>query len=234
MNGCIIQARMGSTRLPGKILKNIDEKNNVLDFLLNQLNYSKKIDEIIIATTKNREDDVIEEFSRKRKIECFRGEENDVLNRYYQTAKKYSVDNIIRITSDNPLIDPEYIDKGLDIFLSKKLDLLSTSESNTFPYGVVFEIISFSAIEKISKKELSNFEKEHVTSFFYSNQDKFKIYSYIFENNVSNIRCSIDTLNDLIFVRELLKKIENRPVIVSDIIEVTSRFPELLDINNKN
>ena len=107
MIGCIIQARMGSTRLPGKILEKVDETNHVLKFLINQLEYSRLLDKIIIATTRNVEDDVIIEFAKQNNLENFRGDENNVLNRYFETAKKFSLDAIVRITSDNPLIDPE-------------------------------------------------------------------------------------------------------------------------------
>ena len=107
---CIVQARFGSSRLPGKIMLRADNENIVLDYLINQLKYSKLIEKIIIATTMNKEDDQIVEFAKKNQIEFFRGKEKDVLDRYYQCAKNFSSDNILRITSDNPLIDPTIVD----------------------------------------------------------------------------------------------------------------------------
>ena len=103
---CIIQARTGSTRLPGKVLMKLDEKNMVLDYVINQLSFSKLIDKMIIATTNLEQDDVIEDIANRLKIQCFRGDSDDVLDRYYQCAKKFEADNILRITSDCPLIDP--------------------------------------------------------------------------------------------------------------------------------
>ena len=234
MIGCVIQARMSSTRLPGKILEKIDEKNHVLKFLINQLENTKLLDKIIIATTTNEKDNIIEEFAKQNKLEFFRGEENDVLNRYFETAKKFSLDVIVRITSDNPLIDPELIDKGIEIFNSKKLDVVTTNQTNTFPYGVVFEIFSFKALEEIEKKASSSSDREHVTQFFYSNKQKFKIYNLTSKIDASYIRCSIDTSNDLIFIRELIKKIQKRPILLDDIISAITESPKLLDINNKN
>ena len=234
MIGCVIQARMGSTRFPGKILEKIDEKNHVLKFLINQLENTKLLDKIIIATTTNEKDNIIEEFAKQNKLEFFRGEENDVLNRYFETAKKFSLDAIVRITSDNPLVDPELIDKGIEIFNSKKLDVVTTNQTNTFPYGVVFEIFSFKALEEIEKKASSSSDREHVTQFFYSNKQKFKIYNLTSKIDASYICCSIDTSNDLKFIRELIKKIQKRPILLDDIISTITESPKLLDINNKN
>jgi len=234
MSGCVIQARMGSTRFPGKILEKIDEKNHVLKFLINQLENTKLLDKIIIATTTNEKDNIIEEFAKQNKLEFFRGEENDVLNRYFETAKKFSLDAIVRITSDNPLVDPELIDKGIEIFNSKKLDVVTTNQTNTFPYGVVFEIFSFKALEEIEKKASSSSDREHVTQFFYSNKQKFKIYNLTSKIDASYICCSIDTSNDLKFIRELIKKIQKRPILLDDIISTITESPKLLDINNKN
>ena len=234
MIGCVIQARMGSTRFPGKILEKIDEKNNLLKFLINQLENTKLLDKIIIATTTNEKDNIIEEFAKQNKLEFFRGEENDVLNRYFETAKKFSLDAIVRITSDNPLVDPELIDEGIEIFNSKKLDVVTTNQTNTFPYGVVFEIFSFKALEEIEKKASSSSDREHVTQFFYSNKQKFKIYNLTSKIDASYICCSIDTSNDLKFIRELIKKIQKRPILLDDIISTITESPKLLDINNKN
>ena len=104
MTDCIIQARMGSSRLPGKVMMEIDSKHTILDFMINQLEYSKLVDRIIIATSKKAEDDIIETFCKKNTIDCFRGSENDVLDRYYQCAKKFSSKVIVRMPADKPLL----------------------------------------------------------------------------------------------------------------------------------
>ena len=139
MIGCIIQARMGSTRFPGKILENLDGKNSVFDFLIRQLQSSEFLDKIIIASTTLEHDDIIEKISESHGLDCFRGSENDVLDRYYQCAKKFSVDTIVHVTSDDPLIDPKILDNGIQIFNSKSFDVLTTNQPHTFPYGLDFE-----------------------------------------------------------------------------------------------
>ena len=234
MIGCIIQARMGSTRFPGKILEKIDGSNSALSFLIEQLKNVELLDKIIIATTNNKKDDIIVKFSKENNIEYFRGSEDDVLNRYYEAAKKFSLDVIVRVTSDNPLIDPKLIDQGIQFFNLKKLDVYTTNQTKSFPYGVVFEIFSFNALEKVEENAVTNSDKEHVTPFFYSNKQEFKIFDYENGKNMSHIRCSLDTTNDLVFIRELIKKIDERPIHLDSIILAITKFPELLNINNKN
>ena len=120
MIGCIIQARMGSNRLHGKVMELLDGKNPSLFYTINQLKSALKLDKIIVATTQLSEDDKIEEFSIKNGIECFRGETDNVLDRFYKCAKKYEFDTIVRITADCPLIDPEIVDLAIQIFNSDK------------------------------------------------------------------------------------------------------------------
>ena len=231
MIGCIIQARMASTRFPRKILEKLDGEDSVLDFIIMQLKNSKYLDKTIIATTTLERDDPIEKISKKHGLDCFRGTENDVLSRYYQCAKKFSIDTIVRVSSDDPLIDPKLLDKGIQIFNSKSFDVLSTNKPHTFPYGLDFEIFSFSSLEKISKEANLPSEREHVTPFFHSHKKDFKIFNYKHEKNMSHIRCSLDHYEDLIFLRELVKKIRNRPILLNDILLAVEADPKLLEIN---
>ena len=124
--GCIIQARMSSTRLPGKVMLKVDNENTILDCVINQLQNSKEIKNIVIATTDQEEDDVIAEFVKNRAIKYFRGSKKDVLDRYYQCAKKFNFSEIIRITSDNPLIDYEIVDTVVEHFKSNNYDFITT------------------------------------------------------------------------------------------------------------
>ena len=116
MNECIVQARMGSSRLPGKTLVKLDEIRTTLDFLINQLSFSKFLDKIVIATTTLEEDNIIEEKARSLGISCFRGSEIDVLDRYYKCAKQFQMKTIVRITADCPIIDPIIVDKVIERF----------------------------------------------------------------------------------------------------------------------
>ena len=233
MIGCILQARMGSTRFPGKILENLDKKNTVLDFVIRQLQSSELLDKIIIATTVLKRDDIIEKISKDHGLDYFRGSENDVLDRYYQCAKKFSVDTIVRVSSDDPLIDPKILDKGIQIFNSKFFDVLTTNQPHTFPYGLDFEIINFSSLEKISKEAKLPSEREHVSTFFYTNEKDFQIFHYKYKKNVAHIRCSLDHSEDLIFLRELVSRIKNRPILLDDILSIVENDPELVATNNK-
>ena len=122
---------MGSTRFPGKILEKIDGSNSALSFLIEQLKNVELLDKIIIATTNNKKDDIIVKFSKENNIEYFRGSEDDVLNRYYEAAKKFSLDVIVRVTSDNPLIDPKIVDNVIELFLNSNCDYMSTEYPKT-------------------------------------------------------------------------------------------------------
>ncbi len=176
MIGCIVQGRMGSSRLPGKTLMKLDKKNTVLHFIINQLEHSKLIDKIVVATTNLKEDDSIEILAKNSNIEIFRGHPDDVLDRYYQCAKKFSIDIIVRITADNPLIDPTIVDDLIKKFTSNSYDFLTNAHVRTFPYGTEVEIFSFKALEKAWKNATKPFEREHVTPYFYNNPKYFKIH----------------------------------------------------------
>ncbi|MDC0142282.1 acylneuraminate cytidylyltransferase, partial [Candidatus Nitrosopelagicus sp.] len=125
MIGCIVQARMGSTRLPGKVLKNVEENKTVLDFVIKQLQESKLIDKIVVATTDLEEDSKIMDYSKKIGIECFRGDPKNVLKRHYECAKKFSMPTIVRIPSDKPLIDPTIVDQNIKFFNENSYDYVT-------------------------------------------------------------------------------------------------------------
>ena len=165
MIGCIIQARMGSTRLPGKIMKKLDRENTVLDYVINQIKNSKKIEKIVIATTELNEDDVIEKFCNDKKINYFRGSVDDVLDRHYQCAKKYSFDTIVRVTSDNPIVDPEIIDLCIKTYEEGEFDMVTTCNKRSYPYGISVEVFSFKALEKSCNESKLLSEREHVVLY---------------------------------------------------------------------
>ncbi len=231
MIGCIVQGRMGSSRLPGKTLMKLDKKNTVLHFVINQLGYSKLIDKIIIATTNLKEDDAIEILVKNSNIEIFRGNSNDVLDRYFQCAKKFSIDTIVRITADNPLIDPIIIDDLIKKFTSNSYDCLTNAYVRTFPYGTEVEIFSFKSLEKAWKNATKSSEREHVTPYFYNNKQLFKIHHEENFENISNLRWTIDQKNDLLLVKSIISKIKKRPILMNDILNLFSKEPEIFKIN---
>ncbi len=234
MIGCIVQARMGSSRLPGKTLMKLENKNTVLDYVISQLSYNKLIDKIVIATTDLKEDNVIENFVKNLDMDIFRGNSNDVLDRYYQCAKKFSIDTVVRITADNPLIDPTIVDDLINFFTSNSYDYLTNSHVRTFPYGTEVEIFSFKALEKAWKNAKKPSEREHVTSYLYNNPNNFKIFNVEHSKNISNLRWTIDRKNDLSLVKLIISKIKKRPILMNDILNLFSKEPELFEINRNH
>lgn len=230
--GCIVQARMGSSRLPGKVLKNLEDEKVVLDFVIEQIQHSKKIDEIIIATTDLDEDEQIVEVSKKMGIKFFRGSSKNVLERHYQCAKQFNISTIVRIPSDKPLIDPTIIDKIINNFKKKSSDYMTNFLPNpTFPGGTEVEVFSMKALEIAWKNAHLPSEKEHVTNYFENNPDLFKINNIENSENLSHLRWVVDRKEDLELVRKIVSKIKKRPILTLDIIKLFSEFPELIKIN---
>ena len=232
MIDCIIQARMGSTRLPGKVLMLLDKKYTVLDYVINQLKHSKLLGKIIIATTNLEEDDVIVDFAKKNEIQCFRGSSTDVLDRFYHCSKKFSLRHIMRITGDNPLIDPAVIDKAIKEYINSNVDYLTNSIQRTFPYGTEVEIFSFDSLELVWKFANKKSEREHVTPYFYNHPTKFKIHHFIQESNQSRFRYTIDRKEDYLVILEIISRIKKRPIQTVDIIKLFTEEPELAEINS--
>jgi len=231
MIGCIIQARMGSTRLPGKVIQKIDGEKTVLDYVINQLKASKKIDTIIVATTNLQEDDIIFNHLKFQQIECYRGSSEDVLDRYYQCAKKFGIDDIIRITADNPLIDPNIVDIIIDKYKNRKCDFITNAMHRTFPYGTEVEIFSFKNLEKSWEMAKKPSEREHVTPFICDPKNGFKLINIKLKENYSHIRYTVDKIEDLLLVKKIIKNIVERPILMKNIINLYKKNPKLFEVN---
>ena len=233
MIGCIIQARMGSTRLPGKVMELLDDENPSLYYTINQLKNSLNVDKIIVATTKLNEDDVIEKISKNNRINYFRGSSENVLERFYKCAKKFQLETIVRITADCPLIDPKVVDSIIQIFNSGKYDYVHNMEPRTFPDGLETEVFSFKILEKAYKNAKLPSEKEHVTPYFRNNKNKFRIKNIISKKNMSSHRWTLDYQEDLDLIRNIVKEIKNRPILMNDIINLFNKKPNIFEINKK-
>ena len=231
MIGCIIQARTGSTRLPGKVMQKIDNNSTVLDYVINQVKFSKKIEKIIVATTNLTEDDIICEYLASQKIEFFRGSSEDVLDRYYQCAKKFAVDNIVRITADNPLIDPNIVDLVINKYKNNKCDYATNTLPRTFPYGTEVEVFSFKSLEKAWNNAKKPSEREHVTPFIRDPQNGFILINIQYQEDLSYLRYTVDRIEDLKLVKEIVKNIPARPVLIQGVIELYKKRPEIFEIN---
>ena len=193
----IIQARYNSTRFPGKILKKINNLT-LLEILIKRLLRSKKINNLIIACTQSKHDDEIINICKKYNVKTFRGSETNVQLRYYLASKKFKVDNIIRITSDCPLIDHRLMDILIDKFFSGNYDYLSNTIKPTYPDGMDIEIFKSKLIDFKKNSKNSSLDKEHVTPSFHDKK-KYKIYNFISKKNYSNLRLTVDTKEDLNF-----------------------------------
>jgi len=232
--GCIIQARMDSTRLPGKVMMKVDAKYPLIFYLISQLKFSRFIDEIIIATTDLKADDIIADFSKKNGVSIFRGDSNDVLDRYCKCAEQFKISTIVRITADNPLIDPTLVDNAIQFFKSNPYDFVANVRPRTFPQGTEVEIFSLEAFKTVWKEATKPSEREHVTSYFYNNPNKFKLYNIKNKENLSNLRWTVDTKEDLDFVKELISKIQKRPILMADILDILKKEPSLIEINKNH
>lgn len=215
--GIIVQARMGSSRLPGKSMKLLD-KNPTIYHVITQLRNCKQVKNIIVATTDSKGDDIIEEFVKKMDISCYRGNSLDVLDRFYKCAKKYSLSHIIRITADNPLIDPNLVDNAITEYEKNDFDYVTNCLKRTFPHGTEVEIFSFKSLEKSWLNAKKQYEREHVTPYIYNNPKSFKILNIENKKNLSHLRWTLDTEEDLILIKKIINNIQTRPIILNDIL----------------
>lgn len=206
----VTQARLGSSRLPGKVLKNIEGKS-LLQIHLDRLKGCSKVTEIIVATTQKEEDQIIYNKARKWGFEASRGSELNVLDRFYQAVKNKNADWIVRVTSDCPLIDPVLVDEIIDFAQSQAFDYVSNGLVEHFPDGQDVEVFTFSALTSAWKNAKLKSELEHVTPYIRNNangkgKDLFRITNYACPKNYSNIRMTVDEPKDFDLIEYLIKK----------------------------
>jgi len=231
--GCIIQARMGSTRLPGKVLMEVIEGKPVLYYVINQLKYCKSFEKLIVATSILPEDDKIVQFCVDNDVNYFRGDSKNVLDRHYRCAEKFSLSTVIRMPSDKPLLDPEVVDKVVKIFNKNSYDYVTNFLPQTFPSGTDVEVLSFDSLKKSWEKAILPSEKEHVTNYIYNHRDDFRIFNVVNSENLSNFRWAVDRIEDLRLVREIVSKIRKNPILIKDILELFKNEPNLIEINKQ-
>jgi spore coat polysaccharide biosynthesis protein SpsF len=227
----IIQARMGSTRLPGKVLKEIGGKF-ILEILVNRLKRAKRISSIVVATTERKEDDKIVELAKKLGVEWFRGSEDDVLTRFVEASRAVSADIIIRITSDNPLTDPELMDGLIKAHLESEADYTHCMES---PLGTSVEVVNRETLERIDSIAKDAEYREHVTLYIREHPELFKIHVVKAEDfglNHPNLRLTVDTEDDLELMRKLQENLGDLETVKTrGVIEFLTKHPEICQIN---
>lgn len=233
---CLVQARVGSTRLPGKILKEICGKT-ILHHEIDRLKKCKEIDEIVIATTDKEDDDKIVNEAKKLSVKYFRGSENDVLSRFYYSAKENNADIIVRVTSDCPCIDFEILDKMLIYFKEKykekQVDYLSNTIKRTYPRGYDIEIFTFSALEKSYINAEKEYEREHVTPYIYDKTNNFLKLSFENKDDYSEYRVTLDTIEDFIVIKNIFENLyyKNPYFKLNDVVQYLNNNLHIVDIN---
>lgn len=228
--GIIVQARMGSSRLPGKVMKEILGKT-MLSILIERLMRVKNAHRLIIATTIHpRDEAIVAEVKKYPKVDLFRGSEDDVLSRYYEAARRYKLDTVIRVTSDCPLSDPAIIDTLIDYFYSlEDADYASNTLKKTFANGVDAEVCSFQALEQAYALGKRPHHKEHVTTYIYEN---LKCFNYEDTEDNSRFRITVDTPEDFQLVKEIFQRLQHLPFIsYRDVLGLLKASPELVKIN---
>ena len=233
----IIQARMGSTRLPGKVLMKMGE-HIMLKYMIDRVLKSKLIDQVVIATSSNKLDDEIEKFCSDNKYNCFRGSENDVLDRYYFAAKEFSSEIIVRMTADCPLVDPVIIDETIKLFLDTKVDYAANAvppDIKKYPDGSDVEVFSFKNLKLAWNKVKNVKDREHVTFYFWKYNNNF---STVLLKNIydwGNYRITVDYIEDFQLVSKIINFLDNNNLegSLKEIIDFLDDNPEIKNINSQ-
>ncbi len=231
MIGAIIQARMTSSRLPGKILMQVIGRP-IISYLLERLRFSCHIDRIILATTTNQADNALISAMKDENVPVYRGSENDVLDRYYQAAKAFQVDHIMRITADCPLIDPELCDRVAEVYRKSNADFVYLGPS--FAEGLDCGIFSFHALEKAWREARLKSEREHVTPYLHNHPEFFSKIEISNETDDSHYRLTVDEEVDFRVVEQIflnLYRTGEQPFLARQIKSFLDAHPEIFNLN---
>ena len=231
----IVQGRMASSRLPDKILKDINGKP-MLAWVVDQARKAHLIDQVVVATTVDPSDDAVEFYCRENDIQCFRGSMHDVLDRFYQAARRYQADVVVRFTADCPLLDPQLVDQVLEEFFKTGADFaanrLPPPFTRTYPIGLDTEVATFAALEKAWKEADAKHDREHVMPYLYEVADRFKVVRVEYEKDFGWVRWTVDTPTDLELVRKLAIRIQDKPSFTwLDVLDIYLHVPGLAEIN---
>lgn len=227
----IIQARMGSTRLPGKVLMKIS-KYPMLWHVISRVQQASILDHVVVATSEAEADEPVVTLCREIETACFRGSEDDVLDRFYQTAHAIDADIIVRVTADCPLLDPNVLEKTVELFQASPCDYASNTIDRTFPDGLDVEVFSFTALAQAWGEAQLMSEREHVTSYIWKNPELFNIQQYTQDQSLSHLRWTVDEPEDMEFVRCVYKHLyqPGHTFLMEDVVKLLEEHPELLAI----
>ena len=231
----IIQARCGSTRFPNKVFAMIDGKP-LLWHVVNRLTYAKKIDDIVVATTINSKDDKIEKWCKENNIHCYRGREEDVLNRYYSASEAFPSDYVVRITADDPFKEPKVIDAVIAKLIEENYDHVTNNLPPSFPEGLDCEAFRKEALDRSEKEAETAFEREHVTQYIYHHPEIFKIGNVSNDVDLSSLRWTIDKDVDFEMVTVIYEHRDSNKkgvLLMDEILEILKANPEIEKINSE-
>ena len=229
----IIQARLGSKRFPGKVLKKLSDKS-LIEILFTRLKESQHLSNIIFAIPDNDENIYLEKEIESIHASYFSGDEDDVLKRYYMTAKKYNAEHIVRITADCPLIDPMMLDEMLLIYSENNFDYMSNTNPPSYPDGFDIEIFSYEALDDAYKNAIDDYDREHVTPYIHRNSDNI-IYNYQSDIDFSGLRLTVDDPEDLELLEAIAKQTPDIiDVSYEEILSIFKNKPELKKVNNNS
>lgn len=230
----IIQARMGSSRLPKKVLANILGKT-MIERIIERVLTAKKVDHLVVATTLEKEDDALADYvQNKLNRPIFRGSTNDVLARFFQCAKLYNADIIVRITADDPLKDPQLIDKALDLLHENpELDYCSNTIEPTYPEGLDIEVFRFQALERAHSQAQLASDREHVTPYIWRHPELFHVLNFTSDRNLSHWRWTVDKPIDLEFIEKIYTQFSHVPLIrYQDVVTWLDSHPAIQTMNS--
>jgi spore coat polysaccharide biosynthesis protein SpsF len=227
-----IEARMTSSRLPGKVLKLINNKPN-LEIMVERIKKAKLISNIIVATTTNKEDDVLVNWCEENNIDYFRGSENNVYDRVVKTHEKFNTDIIVELTGDCPLLDPILIDEAITVFLNNNYDYVSNGLEITYPLGMAVQVYRLATLKSVSiNRELEYQDMEHVTPYIYTS-GKYTLFNIKASKHLTmpELSVTLDTIEDFNIIETICKNFDNFDFSLEEIINFVKKNPKLLEIN---
>jgi spore coat polysaccharide biosynthesis protein SpsF len=230
----ILQARMSSSRLPGKILMPLTAGKPLLQLMVERVSRAKTPGKLIVATTASANDDQVENLCKHISVPCFRGSEHDVLDRFYKAALCYNSDHIIRLTGDCPIIDPDLLDEIVKFYFKGGFDYASNTVEPSFPDGLDVEIFSFTALKQAWEEAKLSSQREHVTPFIHQQPGRFNIGSFKSKENLSSMRWTVDGPEDFQLVSRIYEILypANPFFSTEDVLHLFDQMPELALINS--
>ena len=232
--GIIVQARMASTRLPGKVLKKVLDKP-LLEYQIERLKRIKYADELVVATTSNDTDDPIVDLCKRLSVCYFRGLEEDVLGRYHGAATVFQADAIVRVTADCPIIDPRVIAKAIRFYLEHQYeyDYVSNTLIRSYPRGMDTEIFSYQVLDDAFHEATEPSDREHVTPFIYKNPQRYRLADVTYSEDRSRHRWTVDMQEDFELIRKIIERLypQKPEFSLEDVLNLLENYPEWSRLN---